>query len=207
VKVALALLAVAAACLVAPRSRVEVRSLDPVEADRPAAFEPSPWFGSDTSVFTATMVVRLAEAGRLSLDDRVGDLLPWYRQDTGQRLKVRHLLNHTSGLPDHANEIGPDHHARVGGKSSAVVQRWCSGDLLWEPGARWAHSRADYMVLGAIIEEVTGKSYARAAQELVFAPPARNREAFGQGPSAQKAASPEGSGRVVGTEIPSRTTP
>jgi CubicO group peptidase (beta-lactamase class C family) len=114
------------------------------------------------------MIVRLANTGRLSLDDRVGDLLPWYRQDTGQRLTVRHLLAHTSGLPDDPALAGAA--LAPGAVTRSVVLACCSHDLQWEPGTRMRHGDTGYVLLGAIVEQVTGKPYPQAMRELVLTP-------------------------------------
>jgi CubicO group peptidase (beta-lactamase class C family) len=134
------------------------------------------WIGSVTKVFTATMVARLADAGRLSLEDRVGDRLPWYRQDTGQRMTLRQLLGHSAGLPDymHLPGIEREGFARAVGDSlidlRTFVRDWCSADLQWEPGSRWGYSNSGYVLLGAVIEAATGMPYAQALDSLILAP-------------------------------------
>jgi CubicO group peptidase (beta-lactamase class C family) len=134
------------------------------------------WIGSVSKVLTATTVMRLVDQGRLSLDSRVSDLLPWYRKETGSRVTVRMLLNHTSGIPDymHLPGIGREGFSREVGSDpinvKAFVQKWCSADLSGEPGTRWAYSNSGYVVLGAIVEQVTGRPFAHALQELVLDP-------------------------------------
>ena len=55
---------------------------------------------SISKTFTATMVMKLVDQGKLSLDTRLSDVLKWYRQDVGCKVTIRHLLNHTSGIPN-----------------------------------------------------------------------------------------------------------
>jgi CubicO group peptidase (beta-lactamase class C family) len=134
------------------------------------------WIGSVTKVFTATMIARLVDAGRLSYDDRVADLLPWYRQDTGQRITVRQLLSHTSGLPDYMHLPGIEREGFAREVGTGVIdvkdfaQTWCSHDLQWEPGAQWGYSNSGYLLLGAIIEQVTGEPYEQVLRELILTP-------------------------------------
>jgi CubicO group peptidase (beta-lactamase class C family) len=123
-------------------------------------------------------VARLADQGKLSLDARVSDLLPWYRKDTGARLTLRTLLNHTSGLPDymHLAGIGREGFRREAGDEpidvKTFIQKWCSSDLAWEPGTKWAYSNSGYVILGAVVEQVTGRPFHRALQELLLDPAA-----------------------------------
>ncbi|MGA9751413.1 MAG: serine hydrolase [Acidobacteriota bacterium] len=134
------------------------------------------WIGSVTKIFTATAVLRLADEGKLSLDDRLSDLLPWYRKDTGARVSVRQLLNHTSGIPDymHLPGIGREGFRRAVGDDLVDVKdfalKWCSADLAWEPGTKWGYSNSGYFLLAAIVEQVTGKPYEEALRELVLDP-------------------------------------
>lgn len=134
------------------------------------------WLASVSKVFTATTVMRLVDQGRLSLDGKVSDLLPWYRTDTGCRITVRMLLNHTSGLPDYLHLPGrgrQDFRKEAGDDPidvKAFVRRWCSADLAWEPGTQWGYSNSGYVLLGAIVEAVTDQPFARALQQLVLEP-------------------------------------
>jgi len=172
VRIIIPLFVVVAVCLTATGGRTGARPSDhegsALDA-RSAPPAPRLWLGSDTKVFTAAMIASLADAGRLSLDDRVGDLLPWYRQDTGQRMTVRHLLGHTSGLPDDALGMTDPRESGLVATRDIVLNR-CSHDLQWEPGARWAYSDAGYVLLGAIVEEVTGTPYGHAMRDLVLTP-------------------------------------
>ncbi len=141
------------------------------------------WIGSVTKVFTATMVMRLTDGGKLSLDSRISDVLPWYRKDTGEKVTVRQLLNHTSGIPDymHLPGIGREGFQREVGDALIDVKgfsrKWCSGDLQWEPGTKWGYSNSGYVLLGAIIEAVTGQTYEEALMSLILTPAGMTRTA------------------------------
>lgn len=141
-----------------------------LEWDIPNAPDTKFRIGSITKQFTSMLVLQLVQEGKLKLDDTVSAILPWYRQDTGTRFTVHHLLNHTSGLPNYTNAeffAGPGR--RTWG-TEAFVKQFCSGDLEFEPGAEYRYSNSGYFLLGAVIEQVTGKSYERNLRERILDP-------------------------------------
>ncbi|CAM4459684.1 serine hydrolase [Corallococcus exiguus] len=126
---------------------------------------------SVTKQFTAMVILQLVSEGKLKLDDTLVSALPDYRKDTGSRITLTHLLNHTSGIPNYTNAA--DFFSKVSRNPYAVadfVKQFASGDLEFEPGSRFAYSNSGYFLLGAIIERVTGKTYAQAVQERIFTP-------------------------------------
>jgi CubicO group peptidase (beta-lactamase class C family) len=127
--------------------------------------------GSITKQFTAAVVMQLVEEGRLSLETTLSSAVPYYRKDTGARITVHHLLNHTSGIPSYTGM--PNFFKDVSRDPYGVrefVEQYCSGDLEFEPGSRYAYNNSGYFLLGAIIEEVTGKPYQRVVRERIFEP-------------------------------------
>ena len=103
------------------------------------------------------LVLQLVQEGKLKLNDPVSGLLPDYRKDTGARMTVHHLLNHTSGLPNYTDIPGfMTRLARVPVTEEEMVARYCSGDLQFEPGSQYRTSNSGYFLLGAIIGKVTG---------------------------------------------------
>ncbi|RKG56271.1 serine hydrolase [Corallococcus sp. AB011P] len=126
---------------------------------------------SMTKQFTAMVILQLVAEGKLKLDDTLVSALPDYRKDTGSRVTLTHLLNHTSGIPNYTNAA--DFFSKVSRNPYAVadfVKQFASGDLEFEPGSRFAYSNSGYFLLGAIIERATGKTYAQAVQERIFTP-------------------------------------
>ncbi|WP_375755443.1 serine hydrolase [Corallococcus exercitus] len=126
---------------------------------------------SVTKQFTAMVILQLVAEGKLKLDDTLVSVLPDYRKDTGSRVTITHLLNHTSGIPSYTS--APDFSAKVSRNPYAVadfVKQFASGDLAFEPGSKFAYNNSGYFLLGAIIERVTGKMYAQAVQERIFTP-------------------------------------
>ncbi len=127
--------------------------------------------GSITKQFTSMVIMQLVAEGKIKLDDRITTHLPDYRKDTGDRVTITHLLNHTSGIPSYTSLPGFfANESRDPYTPDAFVKKWSSGDLEFEPGSNWAYNNSGYFVLGAIIEKVTGKTYAQALQERIFDP-------------------------------------
>jgi CubicO group peptidase (beta-lactamase class C family) len=127
--------------------------------------------GSVTKQFTAALLLQLVEEGKLSLETPLGDALPYYREDTGAIITIHHLLSHTSGIPSYTSR--PDYFKEIRRGTYEVrdfVLEYCSGDLEFDPGAKYRYSNSGYFLLGAIIEQVTGKSYEQALKERIFEP-------------------------------------
>jgi len=127
--------------------------------------------GSITKQFTSMLVMQLVEEGRLALDATVVDLLPSYRSDTGAQVTVHHLLSHTSGLPNYTSQPGfMEDVSRDPFGVEEFVAAHCSGDLEFEPGSTFRYSNSGYFLLGAIIEQVTGKPYEQALRDQTLEP-------------------------------------
>lgn len=127
--------------------------------------------GSITKSFTAILALQLVERGKIKLDDRVTDYLPEFSPKTGDKIKVRQLLTHTSGLPDY-NHVPDFFRAVQSGlwSNTEILKRISEYDLLFEPGTKFNYSNDGYRVLGAIIERVSGKSYEQVLRENILAP-------------------------------------
>ena len=129
--------------------------------------------GSVSKQFTAMVILLLDEAGGLSLDDDVRDVLA-YVPDYGltNTITIRRLLHHTSGLRDYLVLM------RLGGfrdedfYTDAQIIEMLSrqAHLNFEPGAEHLYSNTGYFLLGQIVEAVTGQSLRDVARELIFRP-------------------------------------
>jgi CubicO group peptidase (beta-lactamase class C family) len=127
--------------------------------------------GSVTKQFTATLILQLVEEGKIKLDGKITEYLPDYRKDTGERVTIHQLLNHTSGIPSYTDR--PDFMAQVSRNPYGItdfVKKFASGDLQFEPGSKFSYNNSGYSLLGAIIEKVTGKSYETVLAERIFKP-------------------------------------
>lgn len=124
-----------------------------------------------TKQFTAALVLRLAEQGLINLQGRITDYLPEYPRESGDRVTIRHLLSHTSGIP-HFNRL-PQFDAELKRNpfaSDSFVTFFSGLDLESEPGSDFAYSNSGYYLLGMIAERVTGTTYAEALREHILEP-------------------------------------
>ena len=115
--------------------------------------------GSVTKQFTAAAVMQLAEQGKVRLDDSIATHLaglpaPW------RRVTVRQLLNHTSGIPSYT-DVGERWRRRWGEEMSPdTLLAFTTADSMWfEPGAKWRYDNTGYILLGMLIEKLSGRSW------------------------------------------------
>ena len=130
--------------------------------------------GSLTKQFTAAMVLRLVEQGKLKLNGRVGDYLPGYPSAAGRALTLHQLLSHTAGLPEYTAQPAFAAVSTTPQTPAQLVAMFASLPLNFEPGTKHQYSNSNYVLLGAIIEKVTSKPYAHVF-EAQIARPARLR--------------------------------
>jgi CubicO group peptidase (beta-lactamase class C family) len=135
--------------------------------------------GSITKQFTSMLILQLVEEGKISLEGKLSDTLPYYREDTGKKVTIHHLLTHTSGIPSYTNL--PNFGREVSRNPYGVeefVKKFCSGDLEFEPGAKFSYNNSGYFLLGAVIEKVTAKPYEKVLEERIFKPLAMNNSGY-----------------------------
>ena len=121
-------------------------------------------------MFTAVAVLQLADAHRLSLDDTLGALLPSFpNADVAARVTVRQLLEHISGLGD---VFGQRYLAMPGAycSGSSYLPLFAQDAVPDAPGTKWRYSNAGYVVLGLIVERVSGQSFGAYLREHIFQP-------------------------------------
>jgi CubicO group peptidase (beta-lactamase class C family) len=124
---------------------------------------------SITKQFTALVVLQLVRAGRLELDAPITRYLADYPAASGERVTLRHLLNHTSGIPSYTDRAGfMTSEAKQRFSTKEFVALYCSEPLEFEPGSRFQYNNSGYFLLGAIIEAVTGQTYAAVLQERIL---------------------------------------
>ncbi|MGZ7066416.1 MAG: serine hydrolase domain-containing protein, partial [Candidatus Aminicenantales bacterium] len=129
---------------------------------------------SVTKQFTAAAVMLLVRDGKLHYDDRLTGIFPGF-PDYGRAITIRHLLNHTSGLPDYEDLMPPAGPSvpveEVQIKDAGVLElleRQKAGTFV--PGTRWAYSNSGYVVLGLVVEKVSGRPFSEFLRDRVFAP-------------------------------------
>ena len=127
--------------------------------------------GSLSKSFTALASMQLVEAGKLELDAAVQEYLPWFTMagdyDAGE-ITVRHLLVQTSGIP---NLAGVTSLAESSTRSmEKEVRDLSTTELVSEPGETYIYSNANYLILGLIIEAVSGQSYSDYVRSHILDP-------------------------------------
>ncbi len=125
--------------------------------------------GSITKQFTATAILQLAEQGKLSIDDPVSK---YYAAAPASWAKVtiRNLLTHTSGIPSYTAVPGFDGFARLPHTPEELIKLTQDKPLDFEPGTQFAYDNTGYVILGYIIEKVSGQTYADYLQSHIFGP-------------------------------------
>jgi CubicO group peptidase (beta-lactamase class C family) len=121
--------------------------------------------GSVGKQFTATVVMMLAEEGKVGLDDRITK----YFADAPRgwtNVAVRHLLTHTAGFTDYPKGFD----FRRDYTEDELLQRIMTVPLAFSPGEKWSYSNLGYVTLGILIHKVTGKFYGDFLRERIFTP-------------------------------------
>lgn len=127
--------------------------------------------GSISKQFTALLIVKLAEEGKIKLDVPISTYLSDYPKENGDKITIHHLLTHSSGIPNYTN--APNFFkdkARNPYTPEEFVKTFSSLPLEFTPGEKFNYSNSGYFLLGYIIEKITGKTYEQYLQEIVFTP-------------------------------------
>ncbi len=136
--------------------------------------------GSVTKTFTASVIFRLVEEGRLSLTDRVRDFFPDY--DKAGDMTVYDLLHMRSGICDFANEFETFFDMRNKNASfekafwadetddSVFLEHLYRLELKFPPASATEYSNTNYVLLAMIIENITGRSYKQCVEDMIFTP-------------------------------------
>lgn len=134
--------------------------------------------GSVTKQFTATVILKLQEEGRLSVNDKLDKYFPQFKY--ANKITLDNLLTHTSGIYNYTNDIDAEDSALV----CKPIDKQLALDLMFkhkldfEPGKQMRYSNSGYYLLGMIIEKVTGKSYEQNVRDIIFTPLQMNHSLF-----------------------------
>jgi D-alanyl-D-alanine carboxypeptidase len=128
---------------------------------------------SVAKAFSGAVALNLVRAGQLGLDATIAEVVPSLPSAWGA-VTLRQLLNHTSGVPDYTKSDGFIKQAETdprGFVSPSKIISWVRKDpLVFKPGAKYEYSNTDNIVVGLMVEAVTGRSYADELQRIVFGP-------------------------------------
>jgi D-alanyl-D-alanine carboxypeptidase len=139
------------------------------EAGTPTALTTRYQLGSISKYLASLVVLKLVDEKKLSLTRPISDYLPAYRKDVGGKVTLHHLLSHTSGI---SNDVITAYRAdkgiaRVELPVATAVERYASGALQFEPGARFDYAHSNWILVRAIIESASGRTYEENVQRLL----------------------------------------
>jgi D-alanyl-D-alanine carboxypeptidase len=151
------------------------------DMDHKTAITPEMVFriGSVTKQFTAAVILRLAEQGKLSLQDDITRYLPGYPTQ-GKTITIENLLTHTSGIADYTALPAWQSHMKRDFTVQQVIDLFKDQPMNFAPGTQWAYSNSGYFLLGAIIEKVTGRTYSEVLQTEILAPLGMKHSGYGK---------------------------
>ncbi len=124
--------------------------------------------GSITKQFTAASILLLQERGQLRVEDDITKYLTDYPTH-GETITIEHLLTHTSGIPSYTGLPEWISRVREDMTLQTLIGLFKDKPLEFKPGEKWAYNNSGYILLGAIIEKVSGKSYEQFVEEEIFA--------------------------------------
>lgn len=141
---------------------------------------------SGTKFFTALAIGKLIEAGKLDFSSRVAKLIPWDFRHYSREITVRQLLTHTSGIPDYYDEekvedfdnfsVDVPWYELKGPRDYLSV--FPDEAMKFPPGERFSYSNSGYILLGVLVEDISGRPYREFVDKEVFAPVGMNRSGY-----------------------------
>src|SRR6476660_248668 len=125
--------------------------------------------GSITKQFTAASILLLEERGKLKVEDPVKKYMP-NAPAAWDKITIFHLLTHTSGIPSFTGFSDYDSHETQAMTPGKLVEWFRDKPLEFEPGTKWNYSNSGYVLLGYLIEKISGQSYIDFLQQNIFTP-------------------------------------
>ena len=122
---------------------------------------------SMTKQFTAIAILILEEKGKLKVTDEITKFLPNYPTQ-GHKITIHHLLTHTSGIKDFTRVRGLNTIAQKNQTPSQMIAFFKNESMDFAPGKKFKYNNSGYLILGAIIENITGQTYADFIEEHIF---------------------------------------
>lgn len=130
--------------------------------------------GSISKQFTAMLVMQQVEKGTIDLDKPLSDYLPYVPKEKGQHFTIHRLLSHTTGLPHYEGVrrlgIKMGEFAKMEFTPTSYAQFIAQMELINQPGTEFYYSSFNYILLGALLEQVTGKTYNELLQQHIAIP-------------------------------------
>ena len=133
--------------------------------------------GSITKQFTAVAILQLAAQGKLSLQDDIKKYMP--DLPFTETITVEHLLHHTSGIKSYTDKPDFFSNLRIDKSPMEVVNLTSKDSLEFKPGSQWDYNNTGYVMLGYIIEKVSGQTYEDYVQQYLFKPAGMTNSYYG----------------------------
>lgn len=124
--------------------------------------------GSITKTYTATLVLKLVEEGKLSLDDKLSKYFSDIKN--ADKITIKQMLNHSSGLANYTNQADFGKYLSQAQSQDQMLERIAKLESDFEPGSKHEYSNTNFMLLGFIVKKVSGKAYSQLLQEYILSP-------------------------------------
>lgn len=139
--------------------------------------------GSISKTFVSNTILSLALEGKLSLNDSIYKYFPDFKNsELAKKIKIHHLLTHTSGLPDNRRELLDSAFLITAKDEENFAPIKLNDSLLFEPGSRYEYSNPAFNGLALIIEKVTGRKWQEVVKEKIFDPAGMKTSVITDGP-------------------------
>ena len=143
----------------------------------PNSIETKYKIASITKLFTSVLIMQLYEQGKIDLNKPIKTYLPDYKGEGAEKVLICQLLNHTSGMVN-IDTISSVESAVKNGvpvyqkpyTTDEFLEKYCSDPLVTEPGKVFSYNNAEYIILGKIIEKISGKTFERALHDNILQP-------------------------------------
>lgn len=127
--------------------------------------------------FTAVAVLQLAAEGRLSLDDSVARWFPEFRSPIWEKVRIRHLLSHSSGVPDARGYLSREE--KINGDEALALEYMTELDTLhFEPGSAYEYINPTFVLCGRLVELASGQEFTGYVRDHIFCPAGMERTSY-----------------------------
>ena len=127
--------------------------------------------------FTSVAILQLAEAGRLSIDDSICRWFPEFQSPIWKRVRIRHLLSHSSGIPDLRGYLTREQ--KINGDEALATEYLRDLDTLhFEPGSAYEYINPTYVLLGQLVERASGQAFTDYVRGHIFIPAEMDRTLY-----------------------------
>ncbi len=134
--------------------------------------------GSMSKQFTAVSILKLAQEGKLSLNDDITKYLTGYNTH-GRKITIENLLTHTSGITSYTEKADFMKEFILDKTKEEMRDYFMNDSLLFEPGTDWSYSNSGFLLAGMIVEKVSGESLYEFEEENIFKPAGMEHTYFG----------------------------